>query len=285
MRRNRGFRKTSEFFVRFPAPLSLYWKKAVSNHETPAGKIANDVIRNELIQKVEAGTVIEFWNGSRFEFDSETTGTLIRKDGTAIRYVDIDFTYGNHGGFTDDGPVETLMLGIYHGQWGLEGAIGKFHQGYGDGYFEVFFGGRRADGVVDPICEVPVDSPNWLGMDGTTTPPQTDTDDTGSELDVPPRVADAPAAVDSPTVDLFEDTSGNAVHRKSDTVIALDQNDFESPTELADALTDHIDSDATPWSLDEGFVSSNRNEGLEIELEPSLLDLLYSDIDLFTSGS
>jgi len=73
----------------------------------------------------------------------KTTGTLIREDGTTIRYVDIDFTHGNYGSFVDDGRVQTCMARMYEGQWGWSGGIGKFFQGDGSGYVEVFFGGRE----------------------------------------------------------------------------------------------------------------------------------------------
>lgn len=75
-----------------------------------------------------------------------------------------------------------------------------------------------------------------------------------------------------------------SVHSESDTVIAFDPNDFQSPTELAGPLMDHFDSEVTPWSPGESFASSNSNEGLAIELEPSLLDWLYSDFDLLPGG-
>lgn len=132
------------------------------NSEDPplSGEAANDAIRRRLVQEIQKGTTIELHSGRKFVFDSPTSGRLYLPDGTSRRFVDIDFTPGNRGWFSESGPWITAALFRYRGKHGFGHGVGDFLQADGNGFEEVYFGGREVN-ESDRSCSSADTS--WIG--------------------------------------------------------------------------------------------------------------------------
>ena len=129
-----------------------------------SGEAANDALRRKLVHEIRKGTTIEMHSGGKFVFDSPNSGRLYQPDGTSRRFVDIDFTYGNRGWFDENGPWRTAAHFQYNGKQGRFNGTGEFLQAKGDGFVEVFFGGRE---IVEGSQPCTPAATSWIGDKAT----------------------------------------------------------------------------------------------------------------------